>query len=195
MGRIRFRRTPGSNSRTKNRPKEEVFGTDIPRTSGGHSRGFPGPKLRSGQSKSWNNKRFGADIHDPKARTSTTLRGFRKLRSEKLWAEYPFPTNTELSEFFGPHRVLGREVSEFLSAYYLCAKANSPSMSQNSPSLSQISVSSLFPNRVLSRQSSARFLVVSLLLLLLQEVHRGRSDTVANANANSDAPRKFVSEL
>ena len=44
-------------------------------------------------------------------------------------------SNTELSEFFGPHRVQERELSEFLSAYYLCAKANSPSFSQNSPSL------------------------------------------------------------
>ena len=39
-------------SRTKNQPKEEVLGTHIPRTSGGHSRGYPGPKLRSGRSKS-----------------------------------------------------------------------------------------------------------------------------------------------
>ena len=37
--------------------------------------------------------------------------------------------NTELSEFFGPHRVPGRELSELLSAYYLCVKANSPSFS------------------------------------------------------------------
>ena len=36
------------------------------------------------------NKHFSADIHDPKARTSTTLRGFHKLRSEKLWAEFSF---------------------------------------------------------------------------------------------------------
>ena len=46
-------------------------------------------------------------------------------------------SNTELSELFCPHRVPGRELSEFLSAYYLCAKANSPSFSQNSPSLPQ----------------------------------------------------------
>ena len=44
-------------------------------------------------------------------------------------------SNTELSEFLGPHRVPGRELSEFLSAYYLCGKANSPSFWQNSPSL------------------------------------------------------------
>ena len=29
-------------------------------------------------------------------------------------------SNTELSEFFGPHRAPGRELSEFLSAYDLC---------------------------------------------------------------------------
>ena len=79
-----------TNSGTKNQPKEEVLGADIPRTSGGHSRGYPGPKLRSGGSKSWKNKHVSADIHDPKARTST-LRNFQKLRSEKLWAEFLFP--------------------------------------------------------------------------------------------------------
>ena len=51
-------------------------------------------------------------------------------------------SNTELSEFFRAHRAPGRELSEFLSAYYLCAKANSPSLPQNS-------VSSLFRNSTL----------------------------------------------
>ena len=32
-------------------------------------------------------------------------------------------SNTELGEFFCPHRVPGRELSEFLSAYFLCDKA------------------------------------------------------------------------
>ena len=87
-----FATYPLKSARTKNQPKEEVFGTDVPRTSRGHSRGYPGPKLRSGRSKSWKNKHFGADIHDPKAQTSTTLRDFQKLRSEKLWAEaFSFP--------------------------------------------------------------------------------------------------------
>ena len=36
--------------------------------------------------------------------------------------------NTELSEFFGPREVSGRERSEFLSASSLCAKTNSPSL-------------------------------------------------------------------
>ena len=60
-------------------------------------------------------------------------------------------SNTELSEFFCPHRVPGRELSEFLSTYYLCAKANSAIFSQNSPSLSQNSgsVSSLLRNSTL----------------------------------------------
>ena len=58
-------------------------------------------------------------------------------------------SNTELSEFFRSHRVAGRELSEFLSAYYLCEKANSPSLSQNSPSLPQNSVSSVFRNSTL----------------------------------------------
>ena len=83
-------------SRTKHQPKEEVFRTDILWTSGGHSRGYPSPKLRSGHSKSWKNKHLGADIHDPKERTSTTLRDSQKLRSEKLWAEFSFPTGVKL---------------------------------------------------------------------------------------------------
>ena len=65
-------------SGTRKQPKEEVFGPDIPRTSRGHSRGCPGSTLRSGPSTPWKNKHFGADIHDPKARMSTTLRNFQK---------------------------------------------------------------------------------------------------------------------
>ena len=41
---------------------------------------------------------------------------------------------TPNSVSFGPHRVPGRELSEFLPVYHLCAKANSPSFLQNSPS-------------------------------------------------------------
>ena len=61
-----------------------LFPLSQTRMSGGHSRGYPGPKLRSGHSKSWKNKHLGADIHDPKARTSRTLRDFHKLRSENF---------------------------------------------------------------------------------------------------------------
>ena len=69
-------------------------------------------------------------------------------------------SNNELSEFACPHRVLGRELSEWLSAYYLCAEANSLSFffSQDSPSLPQNSVrlsKFLSSETVLSKQSSA----------------------------------------
>ena len=50
-----------------------------------------------------------------------------------------FETPSSVSSFC-PHRVPGRELSEFLSAYYLCDKANSPSFSRNSPSWPQNSV-------------------------------------------------------
>ena len=50
-------------------------------------------------------------------------------------------SNTELSEFFCPHRVLWRELSEFLSAYYLCDQANSLSffaeLTEFAPKLSE----------------------------------------------------------
>ena len=64
-------------------------------------------------------------------------------------------SNTKLSECFGAHWVLGSELSEFLSAYYLCAKANSPSFSQNSPSLPRNSVrlSEFFSPKQYSRNS------------------------------------------
>ena len=42
-----------------------------------------------------------------------------------------------------------RALSELLSAYYLCVKADSSSVSWNSPSLAQNSVSSLFGNSTL----------------------------------------------
>ena len=52
-------------------------------------------------------------------------------------------SNTELSEFFGPHRVPGGKLSEFLAAYYLCAKGNSPSffaeLTEFAPELSEFS--------------------------------------------------------
>ena len=54
-------------------------------------------------------------------------------------AEYGFGEH-ELSEFFGPHRVPGRELSEFLSAYYVYVCQSEASFSQNSPSSAQTSV-------------------------------------------------------
>ena len=61
-------------------------------------------------------------------------------------------------DILGPHRVPGREVSEFLLAYHVCTKANSPFFggAQNSPSLPWNSVSSLCRNSQL-KQYSAHF--------------------------------------
>ena len=67
------------------------LGAGYPRMSMRISRGRPGATDLVRPSKSWKNKHFGADVHDPKARTSTTPGGFKKLRSEKLRAEVPFP--------------------------------------------------------------------------------------------------------
>ena len=50
---------------------------------------------------------------------------------------------------FGFHRLLGRELCEFLSVYHLWAKAKSPRFLQNSASLPQNSVSSLLRNSAL----------------------------------------------
>ena len=58
----------------------------------GYPGGRPGAKASVRPSKSWKNKHFGADIHDPKARTSMTPGGLKKLQSEKLRAEFSFPT-------------------------------------------------------------------------------------------------------
>ena len=68
-------------------------------------------------------------------------------------------SNTGLREFFGAHWVPGSELSEFLSAYYLCVNANSPSFSQNSPSsVCRRTQWVLSAETVLSKQYSARFL-------------------------------------
>ena len=44
-------------SGTKKQPKEKVFGTDIPRTSGGHLCGRPGSKTSGRPSKTWKNNK------------------------------------------------------------------------------------------------------------------------------------------
>ena len=60
--------------------------------------------------------------------------------------------------FFGPHRVPGRELSEFLSAYYLRAKANSPSSRRTHRVCHRV----LSSETELSKQYSARFPTFSL---------------------------------
>ena len=54
-------------------------------------------------------------------------------------------TSNEKSSDFCPHRVSGKELSEFLSAYYLFAEANSPSFSRNSPRLPKTQWGSVCP--------------------------------------------------
>ena len=46
-----------------------------------------------------------------------------------------FLESRQSNKFCCPHRVLGRELSELLSAYYLYAKVSSPSFLENSSSL------------------------------------------------------------
>ena len=61
-------------------------------------------------------------------------------------------SDTELSEFFGPRRVPGRELSELLSAYSLCQSELTKLFAELSK---QWDLSS---KKVLSKQYSARFL-------------------------------------
>ena len=68
-----------------------------------------------------------------------------------------------LSESFCPHRVPGRELSEFVSAYDLCAKPSSPSSMQNSSSLPKKCLRALSSETILSKQYSARFLAMVFL--------------------------------
>ena len=74
------------------------------------------------------NKVLRARGRPPEFRHAPIRNGFRRAR---------FQTPSAVSFFFCPHRVPGRELSELLSAYYLCAIANSPSFRQSSPSLPQ----------------------------------------------------------
>ena len=89
----------------KSSPKSKFWG----RISGGRPRGYPGgrqgAKTSVKPSKSWKIKHFGADVHEPKARTSMTRGVFKKLRSEKLRAEFSFPK-------FGPYPQYGWDLPE-----------------------------------------------------------------------------------
>ena len=75
---------------------------------------------------------------------------FRHLdqkQAEHGFGEHGFTHPTQ--RVFWPSPSSGGKLSEFLSAYYLCANATSPSCWQNSPSLLQNSVSSFFRNSTL----------------------------------------------
>ena len=68
---------------------EKVFGTDIPRP-GVIRADVPWQKLRTGP-RNLENKHLGADIHDWNARTPMTPGRAKKLRAEKLRADFSFP--------------------------------------------------------------------------------------------------------
>ena len=64
---------------------------DILRTSGVIRADIPAQNFGQGAQNPGKSNHLGADTHDPKVRTSTILRDFQKLRSEKLWTEFSFP--------------------------------------------------------------------------------------------------------
>ena len=68
----------------QNQPKSKFLGRCPADIRGSIRTDIPAQNFGQGCSKSWKNKHLGADIHDPKARTSTTLRDFQKLRSENF---------------------------------------------------------------------------------------------------------------
>ena len=98
-----------------------------------------------------------------------------------------FQTPSSVS-FFCPHQVLGRELSEFLSAFYLCTKANSPSLSQNSSSLPRNSVSALFRNSTLEKQYST---TVSYLVAIVRGFEKGLAGGGWRQTNPQKEPKKF----
>ena len=88
---------PSKISRTKNQPKEEVFGTEIPRTSKGHSRGHPGPKLRSGHSKCLEKQALGRGHPWPEGADVHTLKGLPKTSVSKTLGWFFIPHLKEAS--------------------------------------------------------------------------------------------------
>ena len=75
----------------KSSPKSKFWGRISRRRLRGYPGGRPGAKTSVRPSNSLKNEHFGADIHEPKARTSMTPGGLKELRSEKLRAEFSFP--------------------------------------------------------------------------------------------------------
>ena len=75
----------------KNSPKRKVSGRKPPQTSVGHSRGYPGSELRSGSSKSWIDKHFGANVHD---------RRRRRPRPQGISKNFGQENLVDISDFF-----------------------------------------------------------------------------------------------
>ena len=105
-------------------------------------------------------------------------------------------SNTELSDFFlGAHWVPGSELSEFLSAYYLCAKANSPSFSRKThrvfPKFLSEAQWVLFSETVLSKQYSATVAYfTSFPLFICAEQAQGRDSAHRNRGQQKGATSK-----
>ena len=91
----------------KSSPKRKFLG----RISRGHPgvirADIPAQNFGPGPSKSWKkNKHFGADVHDPKARTSTTPRVFQKLRSNNFGLNFRSLFSGSFRVFSGSFRVI-----------------------------------------------------------------------------------------
>ena len=92
VGRKTSRRTPLPKIKNEKSAQGGSFWHGYPANIRGSFAQIARPKTSVRAFEILENKHLGADVHDPKARTSTTLRDFQKLRSEKFWAEFPFPT-------------------------------------------------------------------------------------------------------
>ena len=76
----------------------------------------------------WPSSAFGAQSATAKRGVHICKNPLPKIRDGPNTVSESLVSNTELSELFCLRRVPGRELSEFLSAYYFfCDKANSPS--------------------------------------------------------------------
>ena len=88
---IRDSRFCATNQERKISPKSKFLG----RISRGHPgvirADIPAQNFGQGAQNLGKTSIWARDIHDPKARTSTTLTDFQKLRSEKPWAEFSLP--------------------------------------------------------------------------------------------------------
>ena len=147
-------------SETKNQPKDRSFRPDVPADIR--------PKTSVRPSKSWKNKHFGTGMPRGRPRKNFSLKNFGLIfrclitgddcrltyiqtglcNFGRFWSSLNTVSDEHRTQrVFGPHRVARRELSEFRSAYYLCAKANSQSFSAE-----------LTSETVLLNHYSARFL-------------------------------------
>ena len=82
---------PDSNFRNDKSAQKRKFGDGYPADIRGSFARISRPKTSVRSSKYWKNKHLGADIDDPKARTSTTLRDFQNIRSKNFGLNFCSP--------------------------------------------------------------------------------------------------------